>query len=354
MVTEVDVFRLDAAQARAIVEAGKQREKEPAKFMTARQALNAALFATLVSRADARSRQSAGLFSARQLEQILSEVEETDLPPNNMLDIFPVGVGVQAGARQFTIQRIDKTGRPKVYQGKGDDIPLVNLNQAETTYNVRAYVLAYEWDLFESLSGDFANRDVVKEGLQGVRDSLLEFANEKTAFGDEDNGITGVFNNPFVNKMSLDVIFSEGSDPLLMLAALNRVVNAPTRLVKGRKDRMPDALMVSDRIDDIISTTPMSADNAMSVKETFLKNNRKIREIIGVWELNDVGGDGVDGLFAFRKDDPKSVVNYIPVQITSLATQEKDYEYRVPSFMTHGGVVMIKPMSNVVAFAAVA
>jgi hypothetical protein len=84
-----------------------------------------------------------------------------------------------------------------------------------------------------------------------------------------------------------------------------------------------------------------------------LKNNPRIKQVIGIHELDGIGGDNVDGMFAFSMGDKSSCVNVIPIQFTQLPMQTRDFEYQIPTFMTHGGVVMRKPLGNIVAFAPV-
>lgn len=354
----IEVNRFDSKAVRAMVKQGEKREKNAKSYAASRMHANAVLLATLhaanpewAQRLDSRSRQNAGLHSARQLEQILAEVDRTDYPVNNWLELIPIESGVAPGADSFTVQRIDMTGRPKVHKGKGNDTPTVSVAMSEQNYKVRAYTLAAEWDYFEALASDYANTNLQVELLTATRDSHLEFANEKTGLGDEDNQILGVFNNPYVNKVVVAVIFDEGTPGDDMLAALNRVANFPNRISKGT--RRPSRLLVSTRIDDIISSTPRGAGTDLSVKEVFLRNNPYIRDVIGIHELDGIGGDNVDGMFAYSPEDKKSCVNYIPIQYTQLPVQMVDYESRIPTLMTHGGVVMRKPLSNIVAYVPV-
>jgi hypothetical protein len=350
---------LSRKDARAHINAAKVRESDVVAFKRARMLANAAMLATLHAgnpewrlRVDARFRSNPGMYSARQLEQVLSEVERTDYPANNFLELIPMVSEVSPGAESFTIQRIDSTGKPKVHRGKGKDIPTVSLSMFEANYKVRPYVLGVEWDHFEAMSSDFANANMQAEMLLAARESHLQFANDQTAFGDEDNDIYGVANNPFVNKVVIATVFSEGTAGDLMLAALNRIANMPNRISKGT--RRPNRLVVSHRIDDIISSTPRGAGTDLSVKEVFLRNNSHIQDIVPVHEFEGAGGaDNIDIIFAYTAGDKYSARNVVPVQYTQLALQQNGYDYTIPTFMTHGGVVMSKPLGNVVAYVTV-
>lgn len=357
MTAEIKMY--SRRDAKAMFAAGEAREASPAAFSRTRMLANAAIMTVMHAanpefrrRLDAQFRQNPGLHSARQLEQVLTEVERTDYPANNFLELIPMSGEVSPGAESFTIQRIDQSGKPRVHRGKGTDVPAVSLRMAEANYKVKAYVLGVDWDHFEAMSSDFANSNLLAESLLAARDSHLAFLNDQTVYGDKDNDIYGVSSNPFVNKMVIGTIFSEGTSGDLMLSALNKIANFPNRISKGT--RRPSRLVVSDRIDDIISSTPRGAGTDLSVKEVFLRNNPYIKDIIGVHEFTGEGGaDNIDIIFAYTAGDKYSARNVVPVQFTQLPMQQANFDYSIPTFLTHGGVVMSKPLSNVVAYVTV-
>lgn len=305
-----------------------------------------------LKRTDSAYAQSSGLHLSRELEHVYSEVMRNDYPDNNALALFPIDRSVPPGAKNHTVKRIDVQGRAKVHRGKGDDIPTVSVGADEETFPVLYYTIGVMWDHFEEMASDFASSNLLDESLTGARDIMLEFWNEKTWFGDEENGLYGVLTYPFLNKYVMGgVVFQHGGDADAMLSALQRLVDFPGELNKGKSILRPNTVLVSVRMKQIIEGTYFAGVEGPTVLSR-LESSKGVK-VVAAWELQGTGPGGTDQVLCYKAGDKRSIANVAPVGFTQLPTQEQGFDYLIPCFMAHGGIIMRKPLMNVLGFATV-
>lgn len=303
-------------------------------------------------RSDSQYAQSSGLHLSRELEHIYSEVMRDDYPENNALALFPMDRTVPAGARTHTVRRLNVQGQAKVHRGRGDSIPTVSMSADEETFPVLYYTIGVEWDHFEEMASGFANTNLLKESLMVARDTMLEFWNQKTWFGDEDHNLPGVLNNTYVNKKIISgVNFVHGGDADAMLTALQHLVDRPGELNKGSSILRPNTMIVSVRMKQILENTYFSGVSGETVLSR-LESSKGIT-VVSAWEMQESGPGGTDQIFVYKKGDKNSVANVSPIGFTQLPVQQQGFEKSIPCFMAHGGVIMRKALMNIIGYATV-
>lgn len=309
--------------------------------------------AKLIQRLDSSYAGSTGLHLSRDLEHIYAEVMRNEYPDNNALAMFPIDRSVPPGAKTHTVRRIDQQGQAQVHRGKADDISTVSVSMDEETFPVLYYTIGVEWDHFEELASGFANSSLLDESLTAARDIMLEFWNDKTWNGDESNGLYGVLNYPYINKYVMGgAVFEHGGDAADMLSALQRLVDYPGELNKGKGIIRPNTVVMSVRMKQIIEGTYFSGVEGPTVLSR-LESSKNVR-VEAAWELQGTGPGGTDQVLAFKAGDRRSIANVAPIGFTQLPMQEQGFQYLIPCFMAHGGVIMRKPLMNVIGYATVA
>lgn len=298
----------------------------------------------------ARISHSPGFAFARDLEHVYGEVLRDDYPDNNALTLFPIDRSVAPGKRTHTVRRLQESGRAEVHRGKAQDIPAVTLASVEETFNVLHYITGVEWDYFEKLSAQSAGFNLLGEHMTTARDVLLEFANTKTWYGDPINDLYGVLNYPYLNKMVMSGVFRLGGDAPAMLQSFLKLINEPGQITKGIASLKINKVLVSIRMMDILEGTYFEGVQAESVLDRI---KRKGIDVEAVWEMQEAGPGGTDAVFAFRSGDKRSVANVIPMGFTSLPAQNDGFDYKIPCFMSHGGIIMRKPLMNILGYATV-
>lgn len=289
-----------------------------------------------------------GFHLARQLEHIYDEVLREEFPPTNAMSMIPVDGSVPVGARTHTVRRISQQGEAKVHRGNASEVPRVSVSQEEESFPVHHYVIGIGFDIFELAASDFANSRLRQELQDAAQVTMQEFLNEKTWFGDEEHNIYGVLNYPWTPKMVLSLPATADADTDAMLYQLNQAANFAHE--ESKTVYSPNTLIVSPRMYRYMSTTRIA--NSVSdttVLEFFKKANPRIQTIEEAWEMQGAGPGGTDAMLFCRRDR-RSIANVIPQGFTMLPVQQVGFEYLIPCYMSHGGVVQRDVLNNLVCY----
>lgn len=321
------------------------RGLEPALHMDARQVADLRVRLN-GNRFDALS-PGAGLHMARQLEHIYGEVLREEFPPQNAFESFPIDSSVPPGARSHTVRRLTQQGEARVFRGNTRDVPRVGVSQEEESFPVHHYIIGIAFSVFDLMASNFANTALRQELQTAAQVTIMEFANHKTWFGDEENGIYGVLNYPWLPKRVLPVPAASSSDAEDFLAQLNEAASWAHE--ESKTVYSPNTLIVSPRVLRYMSTTRIGTVNDTKIIDDFRKSNPRIRNIEEAWELQGSGPGGTDVMLFYRRDR-RSIANVVPQTFTMLPAQEAGFETEIPCYMSHGGVVQRDVLNNLACY----
>lgn len=289
-----------------------------------------------------------GFHLARQLEHIYEDVLKEEFPENNALDLFDMDNSVSPGARSHTVRRIEQQGEARVYRGNSTDIPRVGVTQDEQEFPVRHYVTSFEIDVFEQLSSDYANSNLEQELREAAQEVLMEFWNQKTWHGDEENGIYGVFNYPWTPRMVFPVKASPDADAEEFLFYLDK--SAAFAHEETKQVYSPDYAVTSKRVHRYMSRTRLPGyDDGTKIIEDFLDGNEEIEDIGVAHECREAGPGDTDILFFFRRTR-RSVANVLVQSPQMLPVQRERFAERVPLYMSHGGIIERDVLNCLIVF----
>jgi hypothetical protein len=290
---------------------------------------------------------AAGLHLARQLEHIYSDVLREEFPPQSAFELFPLDNSVPVGARNHTVRRLSQAGEPKVYRGNSRDIPAVSVGQEEETFPVRHYVIGLEFDVLDLESANFANTQLRQELQIAAQETMMEFANHKTWFGDDENGIYGIFNYPWLPKQILPLGALQATNAEAFLAQMNQAANFAHE--ESKTVYSPDTMVVSPRVMRYMSTTYRGTGTDSNLLELFRKSNPRIKSVEEAWELQGSGPGDTDGILFYRRTR-RAVANVLVRPFTMLPMQQQGLGYQIPCLMSHGGVVQRDVLNNLLCF----
>lgn len=295
-----------------------------------------------------------GFHLSRELEHRYAEVLREPRPLQNALRLFGIDTSVERGAKFHTIQRVYGDGEVAVYRGRGGNIPRVGISKKEETFEVRHYVTSWICDIFEIAASDFANTAKQTELLRIARDIMDDFLNWQTWYGDDENGLPGVLNYPWIRKKIIAVPFNETSDPDDILRELHRFVNFPSD--SQRQAFKPNVLVLSPRVLNYLSQTPRSDTSDTTILEHFMKTTKTIDRVEEAHELQNDPQElipgvppGLDAMVAYR-NDRLGIQNVIPQPFTTLPMQEMGFELTTFAYMSHGGVIMRDVGNNIIGY----
>lgn len=296
---------------------------------------------------------SAALFMAREIEYKYTDILRQEFPATDALTYFPIDQSVPLGARQHTATMIFQNTDVAVYRGGDQRVPQSDISRQEQIFPIHYYVSSFEYDMFEMVTSNFANFPIVAEKLLACREGIAEFLNRMSFFGDADNKISGVLAQypAVINQVSVATPFTDASSPDAIIAALAQLANFAAS--KSKNLYWPTAMAMSPRMRDYIFNRPRNLSSDKSVGQWFIENNSYIKKIDAMWELADRDGTGRDAILCYRPER-SAMANVVVSPFSTLPVQIVDFRFRTLAYAVHGGVIMRKPLNNIVGYAKVA
>lgn len=226
--------------------------------------------------------------------------------------VLPVKTDIPEGATTYSVPQFDITGQAKLITSFADDLPRVNVSQAENTVKIQSYGTSYEYSI----------QDLASSAMSGVMlDSKRQLAAKTTierkhdylaCFGDSVASLDGFSNKSGVDSVALaaagtwatKAAASEGykihAD---IVKLLNNIVTNTVGEFKG------DTLAMSPGMAFLVRTTVMSTTDSRTVLAA-LRDSGLPTEIIE-WQrlaLADAGSDG-PRVVAYQRDP--NVLEYV-------------------------------------------
>ena len=288
---------------------------------------------------------SVGFFQARELEYINQEVLREVRADITFMDCFAINTRVPFGAELYTVQRVYGASQAQ-WSGGGTQIKNTGLNKKEESFKIRGIENAWEWTVHDQAASQFAGASLDTHLAEECADSFPRLMNTSAWLGAPEVGIHGVVNYPWLNKITSPVSFDAATattNPELLYRELCKAAayNADRSFGKF----YPTAIALSIRVYHVLTQYDYKTGTTapMSILDRFLQANPRIKEVKIIPELQDVaeyGGDGIDGIFFFRDNDPLSVEVVVPRMATALPGQWHGTKMVTPMFAAFGGVNM--------------
>ncbi len=293
-----------------------------------------------------------GLFMARQLEAIAERVLDQPLPALNALNLFPVNTEAAPGALTYTVRRVFQRGEATIHRGGGARIPQTTLTQREEQVPIRHLVSGFEWTIMEQQSADFANFSLIQKGMAAERRAILELHNDLLWRGSNVDGIWGVFNYPWLDKVIVSTTFSASADKEAMVAEIMDLISYPSDNSLGTFD--PTDVVFSHRLYNFLAKTMLSPANGsnISLLKFIAENNTagiKIERFHKAQELAESGPSGEDGVFVYRKDED-AIRAIVSQPIAPLPLQQVGFSNYQYMYSSVGGLVMPNVGNNVLGW----
>jgi hypothetical protein len=345
--TNVEVKQHDRHSTARLDSASKRSSKGMRKK---RKAQNKKVLNRMVQRADSFRNDAveppSGYHLARDLEYIYDEVMEEEFPAPDGFQKFPLDQSVPPGARTHTVRRVNKQGDARVYRGNTDKTGSASLTQDEESFQIRHYVTEIQLDFFEEMADGFAQSSIRSNLEEAAQDALLRLADEAIWNGLPKDGIPGVLDYVHMPKRYPGVAFNDNTSAKQMKETLHAIAQTPGNISKSVFQ--PDTMLVSDRLARTLNSTDFGDSSGDSVADRFLKHEPQINQIESTYRLQGIDGDGYDGILFYR-DNRRAIANVVPQTPRMLPMEEDGFDISIPVYMTHGGVIMRKPLNNVLA-----
>lgn len=302
-------------------------------------------------RMDSATIEARAGFFARELEHIYNEVLKEELAPNNALTLFQTDTSVPAGAKTHTVRRVQHEADVRYYRANASDRGSTGVRKNEKEFPIHPIVTSIKMNFFEQMSDGFANGGLRGELEFAARQGMEDFLNVKTWEGDEDQGVYGILNYPWLPKSFSGVAFNDSSTPDAILAELHRLRRFS--YIKSKQKFKPNRVIMGSRLLDYLGTRKRGTDRDQTILAAFLEDSRAMGqplEVVGVHELDEVGPAGEDAMLFDLAHNRMSIANVIPAGFSMLPVQQTGFDFEIPCYMLHGGVIQRYPLNNHLAY----
>jgi hypothetical protein len=296
---------------------------------------------------DGKRADADGVNFARDLDFIRRTVIEEKYAVPNGMRLFRPLTDVPVGARSHWVRRGHEQGEAGIYRA-GMAIPRATVSSDEEEFPVRHIVDAFDIDMFEQNSSNFAGSNVLGRKSRAARNLIVQRQNRLIWYGSDIHGLYGVLNYPWLPKAVSAVPYDGSAAADDVIADLNKWADYPSN--SSNAVFSPTRMVTSPRVRNYLMSTPRSATTDTSIGKWFLANNNPdITQIDSAWELQGTGPGGTD-VILFYRDDTESLA-YVPVGgMSMLPVQREGFTDTVYMYQSFGGVVMPDVGNNVAVF----
>ena len=256
----------------------------------------------------------AGGFQQGDFEYLRGEVWEEQREPLNAFELFSRDTSVPLGAREHSAKRVIGQGEAQIFRG-GTDSPRAHTSYIKEVFPVVYVICAVETQFFDTLTTDWAGVRQYQQDLRMARRAVDERVNRLAWEGDEESALFGAITYPHLAKQVFPLTMQFSADPKEIVRQLHVFVDSP--LIRTGGTFQPDTLVVSPRIKRYLATQKHENNGGSdaTMEQFFLAGQTKITSIETAVELQSVGGTGVDGMYAYRRN--KDSMALVDVQSTT-------------------------------------
>jgi hypothetical protein len=299
---------------------------------------------TLVNRLDADET----LFFQRELEHVQVKSYDVKYPELKSRQLFPVNMSVSPHAQTYVYKQYDQVGIARFIQSYADDLPRADVTGKEFVSRIKALGASYGYSTEEIRIAKATGMPLEQRKANASRRATMTLEDQTAFFGDAENNLVGVLNNPNIlqyvvpNGVSASPLWSSKTADEI-LKDLNGIVSQIRELT--REVENPDTLLLPTAKYNFIAQTARSGVSDTTILEFFLKNNSVgITSVISVPRLTGAGTAGADVMLAYRRD-PDALEMIVPMDYTAYAPEQRGLEFIVACEQKFGGVVVYYPFS---------
>lgn len=308
---------------------------------------------------------SAGTTGVGALRHTFNTVLTDPVIPSVGMQLLSVNSEMSPWQRTWEMKRFELRAQAEVWRPGGNmgKLPGGSWEQDSVEGKTQYYITAVGWNFFEQQWAVASGTNNLQRLIAASRDVLNEFAGFKTLFGDDEIGLLGLLNQPYVTRSVLSGPSNKAwsinedvssVDTELFVEALVKFVSKS--YLDSRGAYRPNRLLMPGNMllflkGRRIKRTSDSSDKTLL--QAFLESNIAITsesQITVVEEFRDAFGDGVSAVVALD-DSANTVENIVPMGgIQSLPMMESGFEMFQPLWMSHGGVLVKRPQNISIAY----
>lgn len=271
-------------------------------------------------------------FVVAQTAHIEAVVLKKKYPAITYAQDIPVDTSANPFATSVTFYASDAIGAAKVMNGKGDDMPLANVDMQKLDNAVSLAGIGYSFSLEEIGQAQMLGLNLDTMGADGARFAYEKFVDAVAYTGNTAMGVTGLYNTSGITTSAATGVFS-GLTPDQILTNVNVLLSGPYTASLGVE--MADTLKLpltvfADLAQRRLTDTALPLLMYIRDANIFTATTGRPLTIAGDHRLTTRA-------VAYTKD-PDVLKLHIPMPLRFLAPQPRNLGYVVPGMFRLAGL----------------
>jgi hypothetical protein len=303
----------------------------------------------------------------RALNQIETEVYNTEFPPLEGMKYVPVDDSYDEGALSTSYRQYTRTGIATMVTGRGKDLPTIGLFVKEYTHKFYDIGACYRYSLRDLMAAQFANRNgfgsinLETEKAVATREAIERGLDAVTGIGSTtsstipgldvgvgpDVGLLGLLNQPNASTYTPASAAGGGGQtwavktPDEIIADMHGICRA--QIAATYKRFPPNRLLIPIDQMEIIRSVRMGDGSDESILSLFQKQRPGV--VVDSWQYCEgAGSGGTDRMVAFI-GDKRYVKLALSLRFKQLPAEFRNREFKTDCLARTAGVFSPYPIS---------
>lgn len=284
---------------------------------------------------DANKLDAHGIWTVKQLTQLLNRQYEQAYPQTGVLELFPVTTELSPVTKNFEWLEFDGVTSAKIIADYTDDLPTVEAMASEKTGKVFRLGNAWFISIDEIKAGQALGSSLSDRKASLAREGHETLVNDLVFKGSAPHNIVSVFDHPNINRLNS----ASWTTPEIAFRELQDLIETIEDVTLGRHHVTNIVIPPSKR--------RLLTQKMPDVTESYLawfKENYPNVTITAIAELENIDGADTKGVLAYEKD-PMNMSIEIPERFNMLPMQPKDLHFKVPCTSKCTGLIVYRPLT---------
>ncbi len=280
-------------------------------------------------------------FVVSQRSHIETEVLRKPYPTIKYPRLIPVDTSANPFALSVTHFAQDSVGRAKFINGKGDDIPLVNITGSKFEQTVNMAGVGYSFSLEEIGAAQMLGMSLSTDGANAARLAYEQFVDEVTFLGDTTIGVEGFYNMTGITTAAAGATLAASTAD----AALGIINTALTTIeTTSYGIEVADTIILPLKAAATMERR-MGDGSDVTILDFVMRNNRYTRQsgqaltVEFDWRL-----DALNKMVVYRRD-PSVVKMHMPMPLQFIPPQMVNLEVKVLGMFRFAPVNIRRPVA---------
>ena len=285
--------------------------------------------------------QAALNFVVSQRSHIESEVLRRPYPEIKYSRMIPVDTTANPFALSVTHFSQDSVGKAKFINGKGDDIPLVNIKGTKFEQTVNMAGVGYSFSLEEIGTAQMMGQSLSNEGALAARTAYEQFVDEVAFVGDAALGVEGFYNMTGITTAAAGATFA-ASTPDAVLTIINTALTAIETASLGIE--VANTIVLPLKVGGTMERR-LADGSDTTILDFIMRANRYTRQtrlplsIEFDWRL-----DALNKMVVYRRD-PQVLKMHMPMPLRFIPPQAVNLEIKTLGMFRFAPVNIRRPVA---------